>query len=246
MPRPRPRAARPRPRAARPRLLQPPGQGVVPGGLHAGPGVILDCSPGKWRSHLTPWPRVCEETCGESGGVCLQRGCWPGGGQRVALSPILCSPVPAHCLAEVSAAPLRPVELGHDPVGVEGPGLGPTQPLTQGGGPGRSRPQGATARSGQAGLQCLREPRAARASTWPSAVLADRVCPWGQLCGEHSPVPSVPCGATKALSQRRAGVGSVQPHPPPKTPPELKTAPVTQNQDFQFTVSTSELCLSRN
>ena len=74
-----------------------------------------------------------------------------------------------------------------------------------------------------------------------SAALADGACPWGQLCGDHGPL-----GAVKALSQRWAGVGSVQPHPPPETPPELKTAPVTQNQDFQFTVSTSELCLTRN
>lgn len=163
----------------------------------------------------------------------------------MALCPIFCSPALAHCLAEVSAAPLRPVELGHDPVGVEGPGLGPTQPLTQGegqAGPGHRAPRPGVDRRG-----CSASGSRGQHGHPPGPLLSwQTVCPWGQLCGEHSPVPLVPRGATKALSQRRAGVGSVQPHPPPKTPPELKTAPVTQNQDFQFTVSTSELCLSRN
>ena len=220
--------------------LQPPGRGAVPGSLHTAPGVVLDCSLGTWRCHLTPWPSFCEETCGESGWG-LERGHRPGGGQRAAPSPVLCSPAPPHCWAEVSAAPLWPVEPGRDPVGVEGHGPMPTQPLTQRGGPGRSWPRGTTAWGGQAGLWYLWEPWAALGIHLASAALADGACPWGQLCGDHGPL-----GAVKALSQRWAGVGSVQPHSPPETPPELKTAPVTQNQDFQFTVSTSELCLTRN
>ena len=73
-------------------------------------------------------------------------GVWRGdpgrGVKRAAPSPVLGSLAPPHCRAEVSAAPLRPVEPGRDPVGVEGHGPVPTQPLTQRGGPGRSWPTG--------------------------------------------------------------------------------------------------------
>lgn len=43
------------------------GGSVPPGGLHVAPSVVLDCSPGTWRSHLTPWPSFRDETCGEMG-----------------------------------------------------------------------------------------------------------------------------------------------------------------------------------